>query len=157
MFRLGFDFEVFIYKLKPITALLSFIFLVTIISTIGPIGSVSESWNTPLQHMFVITNALTSYFFFELKKWRLPALFLLLLTAFPLDTFRLIHDLSATLFFVSCIRGLFFIKKFRIYTLIYCISPIIWVVFNLFWFEVYAISVLCLYHLNLIYYIRIKI
>jgi len=157
LYKKGLDFENLLHKLKPTTAIFSLIFLIVIVLSKEPLDSISSTWGTPLQPMFIITNALTSYFFFELKKWRLAALFLLLLTAFPLDTFKIVHDISATLFFLFCMRGLFFIKKFRFYLIIYMISPLIWIVFNLFWFEVYAIFVLCLYHLNLIYYIRFKL
>lgn len=157
MFKAVFEFENFLHRLKPITAIISFLFPLTILITLGPLDSISASWETSLQPMFIVTNALTSYFFFELKKWRLPAFFLLLLTAFNFNDYEIVHNISAVLFFILCIRGLYFIKKFRIYVLVYMLSPIIWIISNLFWFEVYAISTLCLYHLNLIYYIRYKL
>jgi len=44
----------------------------------GDDRAISRAWDTPLQPLFIITNALVSFFFFKLPKWRVPALLLLL-------------------------------------------------------------------------------
>ena len=71
--------------------------------TCGHLDSISQSWNTPLQPLFIFTNALVSYFFFDLPKWRISAVLLLLLTVFSVESYVDIHNVLAILFFISCI------------------------------------------------------
>tara|TARA_R110002110_G_scaffold192729_3_gene401105 strand:+ start:26653 stop:27135 length:483 start_codon:yes stop_codon:yes gene_type:complete len=140
--------------LSPIIAILQpFIILITL----GPLQSISSSWVTPLQPLFIITNALTSYFLFELPKWRIPAFCLLTLTAFSFDVYPLLHNILAVLFFIFVIRGIYSIKKFRHYLPIYLFSVVIGFLYGIFWFEVWSICVIGLYHLNLLYYIKFSL
>ena len=66
----------------------------------GDLISLSQSWNTPLQPLFIFTNALVSYFFFDLPKWRISAVLLLLLTVFSVESYVDIHNVLAILFFI---------------------------------------------------------
>ena len=66
----------------------------------GDLVSISQSWNTNLQPLFIFTNALVSYFFFDIPKWRIPAVLLLLLTVFSVKDWFLLHNILAILFFV---------------------------------------------------------
>lgn len=116
------------------------------------IVSLSASWYTPLQPLFIMTNAMVSYFFFNLPKWKVTAGLLLLLTAFSVQSFPNFHNVIAILFFVSCVYPLLSIKKFQFYLPIYLLSIIIGLFFGLFWLETYGIIVLCIYHLHLLLY-----
>ena len=114
----------------------------------GHLDSISQSWNTPLQPLFIFTNALVSYFFFDLPKWRISAVLILLLTVFSVESHMLLHNVLAILFFIVNIIPLYHIKRYRFILLPYILSCI-WLP-DLFWFEVQAITFLCLYHLNLL-------
>lgn len=115
----------------------------------GELKSISSSWETVLQPLFIITNAMVSYFFFDLPKWRLPAVSLLLLTAFPTTVYNNFHDIVAILFFILCIYPMFLVKRFRFYLFIYFFSLIIGLFYGLFWMETWGIITLCLYHLHI--------
>lgn len=115
----------------------------------GNLKSISSSWDTILQPLFIITNAMVSYFFFDLPKWRLPSVSLLLLTAFPTTVYNNFHDIVAILFFVLCIYPMFLVKRFRFYLIIYFFSLVIGLFYGLFWMETWGIITLCLYHLHI--------
>lgn len=115
----------------------------------GNIESISSSWVTILQPLFIITNAMVSYFFFDLPKWKIPAVSLLLLTAFPTTEYKIFHDIVAILFFLSCIYPMTILKRFRYYLIIYLFSLIVGIFFGLFWMETWGIVTLCVYHLHL--------
>jgi hypothetical protein len=120
------------------------------------IPSISSSWQTILQPLYIITNAMTSFFFFGINKWRIPAILLLMLTAFSVDFTPIFHNIIAGIFFLSCVYPLSHIRRLKHYVPLYFMSIFIWFCFGLFWFETWGIYVLCIYHLNLIWY-RIKI
>ena len=112
--------------------------------------SVSSAWLTNLQPLFIITNACTSYFLFNDIRWRIPSLFLLLLTAFSVDFSILYHNIFAVSFFISCLYSLYGIRRLRWYILPYLSSIIILLFFGIFLGEVFAIIVICSYHINLL-------
>lgn len=112
--------------------------------------SFSKCWGTMLEPLFILTNAATSFFFFSLNRWRIPAVFLMLLTAFSTDTFSSLHNFLAISFFISCVYGLAEFKRTRLYLILYCFSGI-FCGLGLFWIETYATYVLCFYHLHLLF------
>ncbi len=114
--------------------------------------SISSTWDTMLQPLFIITNAVTSFFFFSIKRWRIPSFFLLMLTAFSVDFSPVFHNVLATLFFLTCVYPLVYIKRFSYYIFIYVFGLFIWLLFGLFWFEVFNVYVLCVYHLHIMIY-----
>lgn len=124
---------------------------IIILLVCGEIISFSASWNTVLQPLYIITNSITSYFLFSVNRWKLPALLLLILTAFSVQYSPNFHDSVAVLFFVSCIPGLYAINRLRHYLWLFLTSIPILLSFGLFWFETCAVWVLCFYHLNLMF------
>jgi hypothetical protein len=118
----------------------------------GDLISLSQSWNTPLQPLFIFTNALVSYFFFDLPHWRISAVLLLLLTVFSVESYVDIHNVLAILFFISCIFPLWSIKRFRLYIPVYLLSVIFLRFDGLYWMETWAIITLCFYHVHLMIY-----
>jgi hypothetical protein len=119
--------------------------------TLGDVSSISSVWLSYLQPLFIITNAVTSYFLFSTKNWFLPSLFLLLLTAFSVDFSLVLHNIFAVLFFIVSLYSLYGIRRLRWYIIPYILSGVILLSFGVFWAEVWAILVICLYHLHSMY------
>jgi hypothetical protein len=119
--------------------------------TLGDVPSISSVWLSYLQPLFIITNAVTSYFLFSTKNWFLPSLFLLLLTAFSVDFSLVLHNIFAVLFFIVCLYSLYGIRRLRWYLIPYILSGVVLLLFGIFWAEVWAIVVICLYHLHSMY------
>lgn len=117
----------------------------------GDNNAISHSWNTPLQPLFIITNALVSFFFFKLEKWRIPATLLLFLTAFPVCDYFILHNIFAISFFIFSGISLWSIKKFRYYLGIFLLSSL-FLFHGLFWAETWGIITLVFYHTHLLIY-----
>ena len=113
--------------------------------------AISNSWVTPLQPLFIITNALVSFFFYKLDKWKIPAILLLLLTAFSVENHFTLHNILSVMFFIFSGVSLLSLKKFRYYFLIFLMS-LFFLYFGLFWVETWAIITLGVYHIHLILY-----
>ena len=116
------------------------------------VPSISSTWTTVLQPLFIVTNAMTSYLFFEIKKWKIPAMLLLLLTAFSVEFSPIAHNIIATGFFLSCLFPLIVTRRLKGYLYVYLASIFILIFFGIFWFEVWGVYVLCAYHLHTILY-----
>lgn len=107
--------------------------------------SISSYWTSSMQPLFVLANAMTSYYLFNVTNWRGSAIFLLLLTAFSIEYYRNFHLLLAVMFFVINIYPLMKTRHFRWVIWIYlCSLPVLYF-FGMFWAEVVAIEALCLY------------
>lgn len=118
------------------------------------VHSISSTWLTVLQPLFIVTNAMTSYLFFDIKKWKIPAILLLLLTAFSVEFSMITHNIIATGFFLSCLYPLISARRLKIYLYLYIISIIFLIFFGIFWFEVWGVYVLCAYHLHMLFYAK---
>ena len=117
----------------------------------GPLQSLSQYWETPYQALFILSNIITSYFFFSIPKWRTPSLFLLLLTAFSVEHHATIHNLLAVIFFITCAFTLSqtvrFKNYFYLFLLAMCIMPV-----SLLYGEIIGIIILAGYHGKLLMY-----
>jgi hypothetical protein len=122
--------------------------------TYGDLLSISQSWETPLQPLFIFTNALVSYFFFDLPKWRIPAVLLLLLTVFSVKDWFILHNILAISFFIFSAFPLWSLKKFRFYLPIYIFSLFFLFFDGLYWMETWGIITLCFYHIHLMFYTK---
>ena len=140
------------FFIKITIIFLSFTTPFIMLLTCGKMPSISSYWNTPLQPLFILSNALTTYVFMDLPKWRLSGIFLFLLTIFSLEYYSDFHDNLALLFFVVNLYPLYSLQRYRLVIIPYLLSCI-WLP-DLFWFEVHAITVLCIYHLNLLIKVR---
>lgn len=119
----------------------------------GPLFSLSQYWNTPFQPLFILSNAITSYFFFSTLNWRVPSFFLMLLTAFSLEWHSSIHDILATIFFITCAYALYQAARFRYYFYMFLIAMCI-IPFSLLIGEITGILLLCGYHAQILLYKR---
>ena len=113
--------------------------------------SISSMWGTELEPLFIFTNAVTSFYLFQDKRWQIPSLFLLLLTAFSVQSYPLLHNLFAAGFFISSLISLFEKEKFKLFPILYLISIVFLPKKYYFWMEIWAVYVICAYHLNILW------
>lgn len=117
--------------------------------------SYSSYWITESQPIFILANAVTAFYLFQEKHWRISALLLLLVTAFNTYDFKILHDILAIAFFISCLIDL--TKKNRNAFIIMCFMLSFYLLnISILLAEIVAITSLCLYHgLNLITYYKL--
>jgi len=130
-------------------------FCVVLLASIAPLifwlyredqVSISEFWGTSLTPLFIFTNAATSYFFFSLEKWKPSAVFLLLLTAFSVEDFFVLHNIFAASFFLYNFIPLATDKRLYYYIAPYVLSLAFVEIPDIFFSECLAIFTLCTYH-----------
>jgi len=136
----------FIIKMSIIV--LSLITPFVMLLSIGKMGSISSYWDSYFQPLFILTNALTTYIFMDLPKWRLSGILLFLLTIFSVEYYNILHTIFAVLFFIVNLYPLYSLKRYRLVIIPYILSCL-WLP-DFFWFEVQAIIVLCFYHFYLL-------
>ena len=122
----------------------------------GDLGeSLSKYFNSPLQSYYLLTNVLTAYLLYSLDEWKCPAIFLLILTVFPVDGYKIFHNIFAYVFFISCFKPMFDHNRLQPYVIPYLLSLV--VLLNSFiWTEIICILTLCLFHSHLLY-LRYKV
>jgi len=134
------------YYLRLAVILLALITPIFFLASEGYLPSISSYWRTPVQPLFIITNAATSYYFFgSHNTWKIPAVFLLLLTAFSVDSYPMIHNIVAVLFFLSCLIPLYKTHHYQEFFWIY-MSSVVFMPLSMTLGESLAIAVLCVYH-----------
>lgn len=116
------------------------------IGFIGELPSISSYWATKMQPMFIIVNASTSYFLFSINKWRIPAVLLLLLTAFSFDIHPILHNIFAILFFLFNLYPLYLNKKLK-WVIIPYITSALFLLNSILYAEIFAIIIICCFHL----------
>ena len=140
------------FYIKFIVIILSIIQPFILMSICGELWSISSYWRTPLQPMFIIINAATSYFFFSTDKWFVPSILLLLLTAFSLEMYPTTHNVLAGLFFLSCTYPLMTLKRFQFFGVLYLMSFLVLLYSGMLWFQIYCVLILGSYHLTILLY-----
>ena len=143
------------FWIRLFVVLLSFLQPFILIWSCGELDSISSYWETPLQPLFIFTNAVTSYFFFTMNRWRYSSLGLLLLTAFSVTLYPTIHNIVAISFFLSCLYPLYKTKRFKYYIGLYSLSFIVLLFFGILWAEIFGIIILTAYHTHMLLYKRI--
>jgi hypothetical protein len=123
-----------------------------LIGTQGWLWSISSYWNTPMQPLFIFVNAGTSYYFFNNEKWQVPGIFLLLLTAFSVEQYKLIHNIFAAGFFLSCLYPMLHLKRFRILGFLYLLCIPLFPFIGMLFFEIYCVLIVGIYHLCILLY-----
>ncbi len=139
------------YILRMAVIALALITPIIFLATEGYLPSLSNYWRTPLQPLFILANASTAYYFFGFhNRWRIPAVFLLLLTAFSIDSYPMVHNVVAVLFFVSCLIPLHKTKYYKHFFWAY-ICSILFVPISVTLGEFLSTSVLCVFHALMIH------
>lgn len=113
---------------------------------IGYKPSLSQYWNTPMQPIFIFSNAATSYYLIGLKNWRISSCLLTLVTAFSIEYYPTSHNVLAVAFFVFTLWPLYKTNNFKYCFWIYiCAIPIAY--FSLLFAEYIAIVAMCIFHI----------
>jgi hypothetical protein len=117
--------------------------------------SLSKYFNSPLQSYYLLTNVLTAYLLYSLDEWKCPAIFLLILTVFPVDGYKMLHNIFAYAFFISCFKPIFNHNRLQPYAVPYLLSLVV-LTKSFIWTEIICILTLCSFHSHLLY-LRYKV
>ena len=107
--------------------------------------SLSSYWGSSVEPIFIIANILVAYFFFTTKNWKMPSIFLILVTAFNNILYPNIHNVFAICFFLVSFRALFNNKRYLLIKLLYLIGAFTMII-NLLIGEIICILAIGLYH-----------
>jgi hypothetical protein len=107
--------------------------------------SLSAFWETPFVSLFIIMNVVTGVFFFTLENWRLPAILLIAVTAFPVTFFGPLHNIIAVAFFVSAAYAVLISKRFN-WLALFFVPAILLSIRSLLWGEILAIWIISIFH-----------
>lgn len=138
---------------KWITVAVAILSPFIMIAWIGEMQSISAYWNTMAQPLFIFTNAVTSYFLFTTHHWKIPAILLLLVTAFSVAMYPVAHNIFAVLFFITCFWSMWQLHRFRWYLILYILSGAL-TISHLLYGEVFAITIICIYHAHVMLYVN---
>ena len=138
------------YVLRILVITLAFIFPFICISHEGSLESISQYWNTPLKPLLITSNAATAYFLFSLDRWKLSSILLLLLTAFSITDYPLLHNIFAYGFFIACIYPLYCNTRLKLYLVPYSCSLFL-APLGFLYIEIVCVCTLCMFHSHLLY------
>ena len=138
------------YVLRILVIILAFIFPFICISHEGFLESISQYWDTPLKPLLITSNAATAYFLFSLDRWKLSSILLLLLTAFSITDYPLLHNIFAYGFFVACIYPLYCNTRLKLYLVPYSCSLFL-APLGFLYIEIVCVCTLCVFHSHLLY------
>lgn len=121
------------------------------ISAISLNITLSSLVHTEWEALFISMAALTSLSLFNIERWRLPALFILLVAAFPAPKYLVLHYIWAALFFLTSYLKIATSKRYSWWALSVFPAVAILVVgkftyVSLLWFEVVAITSIVAHH-----------
>ena len=133
------------YYWRMATILCSSIYPVLCLLLCGYRDSLSQYWNTEIQPLFLLCNVATSYYFLQVKEWKLSGLLLLLLTVFSVDMYGNVHNVFAVLFFLSVMHPFIKTKRYRYLSYSYILGGII-CLHSLLIGEIICIFIISTYH-----------
>ncbi len=142
------------FYLKLVVILISISQPFILIATQGWMWSISSYWTTPLQPLFIFVNAGTSYDFLKNEKWQASGIFLLLLTAFSVEQYKIVHNIFAAGFFLSCLYPMMYLKRFRFLGFLYLLSVPLFPLIGMLFFEIYCVLIVGIYHLCILLYME---
>ena len=128
------------------TAILTGVILPIVMILFYPdMRSLSAFWETPFVSLFIIMNVVTGVFFFTLENWRLPAILLVAVTAFPVTFFGHLHNILAILFFITAGYAVLISKRFN-WLALFFVPAILLAFRSLLWGEILAIWIISTFH-----------
>jgi len=133
------------FQVRAAVIALAFLTPIICLMGYGYMPSLSTYWKTEMQPIFIIANATTSYYLFSMTQWRIPAIFLLLLTAFSVDMYGPLHNALAIIFFVVTLWPLFMSNHFKWIKWVY-LSSLLALPWSMLVSEMIAITTLCVYN-----------
>ena len=137
------------YVWRIITIILATTYPYFCILIAGYKPSLSQYWDTTLQPVFILSNILTVYYFIQVENWRVPAIFLFLLTIFSINFYGTLHNIFAVCFFITAMIPLYKTKRYAYTFYIYLLGGFL-MTFSLLIGEIIAINTIGLYHFLLI-------
>jgi hypothetical protein len=117
---------------------------------IEDLKSLSWSWATAWQPLFIFSNAATSYYMYSSGRWRWPGFFLMLLTAFSVEMYQVLHYVFSGLFFLSCLRPILQDRRLWGYAAPYSLALPLFC-WDVMLAEFVAVAVLLGYHSHLLW------
>ncbi len=137
-------------SVRTLALLLAVVAPFACVAAYGWTDSYSQYWNTPLQPVFVLSNIVTAYYLFDSEKWKVPAIFLILLISFSVEKYLQMHNWMAVCFFVGCLGPLWITNHFRwiLWPYLACIAVVF---YDMLLAELIAISCLVLFHGLMLY------
>jgi hypothetical protein len=133
------------FQVRAAVIALAFLTPIICLMGYGYMPSLSAYWKTEMQPIFIIANATTSYYLYSMKQWKIPALFLLLLTAFSVEMYGALHNALAIIFFVVTLWPLFMSNHFKWIKWVY-LSSLLALPWSMMIAEMIAITALCGYN-----------
>ena len=112
--------------------------------------SLSKYFDSSLLPLYIISNTLTAYLLYSLEKWKCPAIFLLFIIAFPVDTHTMIHNIFAYAFFISCFQPIYEHNRLKLYAIPY-LTSLLFLIESFLWSEIVCVTTLCFFHGHLLY------
>lgn len=137
-------------RTKLLVIMLALLNLLVLPLFIEDLKSLSWSWVTAWQPMFILSNAATSYYMYSSGRWRWPGLFLMMLTAFSVEMYPALHYIFSGGFFLACIGPMLYDKRLRSYAIPYILTlPVFW--YDIMLAEFLAVAILLGYHSHLLW------
>ena len=137
------------YSLKIAVIVLALVSPWVMIIVEGVEPSISTYFSSSIQPLCVVVNATTSHFLFSMRRWRLPSIFLLLLTAFSVTNFPYFHNALAISFFISSAVSISRSKQLSFFFYFYIASLFLFE-FGMLWVEIHCVTVISIFHLCLL-------
>lgn len=134
------------YRIRLLVIILAAAAPAVLIAMCGWLPSLSSYWNTSAQPLFIISNAATSYYLFFESKWKRSAFALMLLTAFSIEYWPVIHNVLAVCFFLLTLIPMYQSKRFCWIICTY-IASVLGLFHSLLLAEIIGILNLCLYNI----------
>jgi len=135
-------------KLAVITLALFNLLLLPVL--VPDLHSLSWSWATLWQPLFIFSNAATSYYMYSSAHWKWPGFFLMMLTAFSVEAYPSLHYVFACGFFLSGVWPMWRNKRLWGYAVPYTLSLPIFL-WDILVAEIIAVGVLLAYHSHLLF------
>jgi hypothetical protein len=111
----------------------------------GQHHSLSKSWGTPLEPLFIFNNAITSYYLYSSDRWKVSSVLLLAITALSVNSYPVCHNVIALLFFMSAGWSMFRSSRSFPFLVVYLIGSI-FLPIQMFLGETLMIYSMVLYH-----------
>ena len=137
-------------SVRTLALLLALVAPLACVATYGWEHSYSQYWETPLQPLFILSNIITAYYLFDSDRWKVPAIFLVLLVGFSVEDYVNTHNIFAIAFFIACAIPLWTTNHFKWILTPYLACTML-VFYDMLLAELIAVSCLVLFHGLMLY------
>jgi len=148
--KLEFKLNLYEYNIRMAVILFAGLCPILLLCLHGYMPSLSSYWRTEYQPLFIIANAVTSYYFISMKNWQFSGFLLLMLTSFSIDLYPDTHNLLSIAFFIVTFYPFYKTNHFKEMIWFYLFALVV-MPFNLLFAEIIAIETMCIFHGRLLY------